>query len=237
MKNFKYFILLGFTLMYLSCTRNYKADKARHSSMYDTVYKISDNKYEEYTFKDSKRHGVMHLYDIKNGIIEERLYLYNKLMLVEDFGGDLTTFGYTYLYNDCDTLYPIGSIAYDIKTDQKIQKMCTYFEVEAPDTITYGEQYKVKIKGNYGLFERFKISLILGEVNSDFTLKNQQKELHSDNNKIEFTIQNYDIGINLLTGHVRYFENDTDVTTDFRITDKQFPLVFYKQFVVIQPSK
>jgi hypothetical protein len=203
---------------------------------YDTIYHKSKNTYEIYTMSDNEKHGIMRLYDDRYGIMEEQLYLQDRLMITKLFGGDSLQAGYTYFYYKNDTMYPIGSIFFDRLSYQKVDIMCTYFEIEAPDTIEYKKPYKINIRGNYGIKNNFKISLTLGEIDSVYNLISKKATYVSEGRELEFDILDYKMGINLITGILSYYENDQDITRKYRISKIDVPLVFYKQFVAIPPA-
>jgi len=53
---------------------------------------------------------------------------------------------------------------------------------------------------------------------------------------LEFEVLDYRMGINLITGILSYYENDIDITKNYRISQIDVPLVFYKQFIAIPPT-
>jgi len=52
--------------------------------------------------------------------------------------------------------------------------------------------------------------------------------------ELGFVITDYEVGTNLITGIINYYENGIDITNKYRITKVDVPLIFYHQFVVIQ---
>lgn len=231
-----YFIGL---LSILGCNyRNNNLTTQNMSLNYDTIYYKSKNMYEVYTMSGNVKHGIMRLYDDRSGLIEEQFYLQDKLIIAKVIGeSDSSLAGYTYYYSyKNDTLYPIGSIFFDTISHQKVDIMCSYFEIDAPDTIEYKKPFKIRIIGNIGIKKNFKLSLTLGEIDSAYNLINKKGTYISEGKELEFEILDYDMGINLITGILTYYENDRDITKEYRISKIDVPLVFYKQFMAIPPS-
>jgi len=139
--------------------------------------------------------------------------------------------------NQNDTLYPIGSIIFNRKNHQKENIKCSYFEVDAPDTIEFNKPYKINIRGNIGLKNNFKLSLTIGEIDSAYNIMNKKATYISEGRELEFEILDYKMGINLITGILSYYENDKDITKEYRVSKIDVPLIFYKQFVAVPPSK
>jgi len=154
-------------------------------------------------------------------------------MVSQILGGDSLTAGYTYYYNINDTMVPIGSLVYDKFSFNKEQKMCTYFQVEAPDSIKFGEPYNIKITGNLGLKNDFGLTLTLGELDTLYRLKEKSK-YQSKGKTLDLSILDYNKGINLLTGQISYIQNGKDITKEYNFSHVDFPLIFFKQFVVTQ---
>jgi hypothetical protein len=237
-------IVLGLflSLLLLGCN-NKKSDNLNNmyssyqKDMYkDTVHNLSDNVLEIFTKYKGEKHGVMHIVDSEFGIIEEQLYLNNKIMVVKGLGGDSLHVGVTYFYNLNDTLFPMGSILYNRNTQEKDQMACSYFELKASDTIEFGKPYEINIIGNIGIKENFNIALTLGEVDSAYNLLDTIETFISNNRKLTIEINEYQSGINLITGIINYYENGQDVTKDYRISNIDLPLIFYKQFYAISDS-
>lgn len=224
-------------LQFWACQNLIKQPTYSNELYFDTVFFPTDNKYEIFTMYGSEKHGVTKIYHNKYGEIGERLYIHNKLMITRELGGDSLTAGYTYYYNLNDTLLPIGSIIYNRDSFKKIDIMCTYFQVEAPDSVTKGQPFKVKIIGNIGLKENFKLSLTLGQLDTSYNLTNKKKTYSSDGKILEFQILDYKNGINTMTGILSYIENGEDITKKYRISLIDLPLVFYKQFVSVAPNE
>jgi hypothetical protein len=217
------------------CQNPTKQHTSSSGVYFDTVFFLAENKYEVSTMCGIEKHGVTKIYHTKYGEIGERFYVHNKLMITRELGGDSLTAGYTYFYNLNDTLLPIGSIIYNRDDFQKLDIMCTYFQIEASDSVTIGQPYKVKIIGNIGLKKGFKVSLTIGELDTNYKLINVKDTYTSEGKILELQISDYKNGINTLTGILRYLENGEDITKKYRISEVDLPLVFYKQFVAISP--
>jgi hypothetical protein len=95
----------------------------------------------------------------------------------------------------------------------------------------------VKVINNLGTFKNFTSTLYLGEIDpKDFNINYYDQEYKSDKRIIEFEIDNYKQGINLITGVIRNYENNHDITNAYMFTrNLTIPYIFYIQFTVLSP--
>ncbi len=225
-------------VLFFSCIHQEKnvTEKATSKIKLDTVI-ISKESYDVLSIKDGKKHGIMRRYFHGNsGYTEERLYVNDSIMVLNTIFIEDTCVGINYLNRKNDSLLYKGSKAYDFDTYEKKQKRFTYHETSASDTIKYGEDYEIEIRGNMGLIEDFDLLLELGEIKTNFELTDTIKVLRSDSTILRFklTPDEYMEGINLLTGKLHYKIGEKDLYDFYdKIITLKEPFLFYKQFVVL----
>ncbi len=194
-------------------------------------------------FENDKLHGVTKEYNQYTGQLrKEQLFLDNIQVVEAQYGKDTesdTLFGVSYFYpfrTSEDTIfYPVGSITWD-KDGYLVDKMSTYYEVFAEDTITNGDTLAMNICFHFGLYTHFKIELILGNMNSNFAFesKKEVQTYFSDSMQIKLAIHEYNVGSNLLLGKIRVKDGDEDVTKILLGHPKIEEYIFYYQFEVVK---
>lgn len=197
------------------------------------------------TFSNDVNTGV-YKYFANNelNLVQEALYINDKAIVRVDKGKikkeGKDFYGITFFYYSYEdsTFLPIGSLTYKDKNQQeKIQKSCTYFETVASDTINYGESYKINIISHLGLIENHSLIFKLGKINEnyEFVDSSNVKTFESNSNRLEIRLsqKDYSKGINLITGKLKIFKENKDITKQYMIHSiNEVPYIFFKQFYV-----
>ena len=198
------------------------------------------------TFSDDINNGVYKYFGNNDlNIVQKALYIDDKAIIRVDKGeikeNGKNYYGISYFYYSYkdSTFLPVGSLTYkNINQQEKIQKSCTYFETIACDTINYGEVYKITIISNLGLIESHRLTFKLGKINKNYEFVDNSniKTIKSNSNRMDITLlkNDYNKGINLVTGKLRIFNEGIDVTNQYMMypIEKEIPYIFFKQFYV-----
>ncbi|MBN2348459.1 MAG: hypothetical protein JXJ22_06470 [Bacteroidales bacterium] len=194
-------------------------------------------------YKFGKYHGVTYEFTEKYGYLQrEILYLNGSPIIFANYGKPVhcdTLFGVSYYYliyyNNDSTYMHVGSISWN-KEGNLIKKKCTYYEIEAKDTIKMGEPCKIDLRFYVGLYDDFSIELTLGDFDNDFNFIDSSKLIKyvGDSLSLSFTYNDYEKGSNLLLGKIRLLENGTDITTALLKHPKLKEYLFYHQFDVVE---
>lgn len=117
-----------------------------------------------------------------------------------------------------------------------------YFEVQAKDTVEYGDSIEIRIIGNLGTSKRFNMKLNLGQLDFYGDLIRLDTSYQTNSTELNFKVGDLKEGINLITGHLHYFMDGKDITTKYmdynmmKIVPKyELPYIFYHQ-VYVKPS-
>ncbi len=208
------------------------------------VYSEKGNIVMRKTYKNNELHGITTKYH-KDNNQQDLLFIHYTPIIRVDKGKYIdkndSAYGESYSYfNHHDSIFvPIGSLMYKLINGQKIkdQIFCNYFETIGKDTIENGEVLNIKIISNLGLNKGHQIKLFMGEIgeNYNFVDSSNIKVYESNTNILDITIsQNqYNLGINLITGKIRVYEKNKDITQDYMISKiDNLPYIFYKQFYI-----
>lgn len=185
-------------------------------------------------------HGVSYEYKEQSGNIDtEALYINGKMVLFGKYFESFDTlqsiaFYYPY-FSRTDTIFDFfGSLAWD-KNGKIVQKMMTYFHIDAPKKLRYGETCNVNITFQIGMHEGSYFDLTLGELDEhlNFSDSTQLKFFKSDGKFLRFATTNYKEGVNLLLGKIRLYDRSGEQTT--LIEDPSInEYIFYHQFEVVK---
>ena len=238
LEKFKHFLVIALCSIISSCQNSGKIDFPISDLFLDTLPTDHESILRINTMKGDIKHGESYLYYPGYGDNRWDLFIKDTLLISLFCGLDNSHYGCTYVYfNKKDsTKSPIGSLMYDHLSDKRLDSISNYFEISARDTIYWGDPYWVKVSGILFGKSNFSISVRLGEITPSFELVNQNAFFESETQDVSFQIVDYRLGINLITGIVNYYRNGEDITQNYFYSEKKFPLVFYKQFVVLKPD-
>lgn len=233
-----YSYLLALAFIFLGCQNPKTIDYPKSKLFLDTLPTDHEVVLRINTMQGDLKQGESYLYYPGYGNDKWALYIKDTLLVSSVCGKEDSNYGCTYYYfNISDsTLRPIGTLWYDSDSDERIDSLSNYFEVAARDTIFWGDTLWIKLTGVMGKETDFSISLKLGEITPGFKLVNQYAYFESKTREMLFQISDYNLGVNLLTGIVNYYEDGEDITQQYSLSEIEFPFVFYKQFVVLKPD-
>jgi hypothetical protein len=228
--------LLAIVFVFSGCQYSGAIDYPVSKLFLDTLPTDHESILRINTRQGDLKHGESYLYYPGYGHDKWELYIKDTLLISLVCGSEDSEYGCTYWYfNVSDsTLYPIGSLWYDLNSDERIDSVSNYFEVIARDTIYWGDPIWIRVTGVLAKKTDFKITLRLGEITPGFELVNQYAYYESETREVLFQITDYKLGVNLITGIVNYYEDGEDITQQYSLSEIEFPFVFYKQFVVIK---
>ncbi len=238
-------------------TSNYILKEYFENGNIESIIPYSDNKihgilkiyYPDGKLRSKRRfqngiiHGVTYEYGEYKGFLrKEKLFIDGEQTINAQYGtvmNEDTLFGVTYYYPlksvEDTSLFYVGSIIWG-KDGEIIPNMLTYYEVEAKDTIKQGESYDIDLKFHMGLYDYFSLELEIGEMDKDFNFINRKEvqKFTSDSMFISLSINDYEIGSNILLGKIRLLENEVDITKRFLHHPYINEYIFYHQFEVIK---
>jgi hypothetical protein len=194
--------------------------------------------YLYYTMRNGQKHGKSWYFDRDidyPGFYNEALYINDVLLITKEFREDSLYYGYRIFYHTQDSAFHLASLVQSQANNQRVNLKSNYFEVEAPDTICFGQPYIFKINAVLGLFKEFRIDLKLGELTEDLYLIPPFKEFSAEGRELTVEIKDYKKGINLLTGKMSYSVKNLSKDHD-ALGLPSNPFIFYHQFVVIDPK-
>jgi hypothetical protein len=225
---------------FMACTNQPNQEKSLLTT--DTIFFYADSSYEFATFNGSQRHGTSRTFR-KNIIYRENLYVNNRILVERRFYLEDRGHARKILYNIGDTLWPIGVLWYQKNTLEKKQVNAIYFEVKAKDTVEYGDSNEIRIIGNLGTSKRFNMKLKLGQLDSYGNLIELDTTYKTNNTELAFKVGGLKEGVNLITGHLYYYDNSEDITNRYmgykmmKIEPKyELPYIFYHQVYVRSSS-
>ena len=201
-----------------------------------------DNQIAEVSrFVNGIKHGVTLSYNEQTKELEFESLFVNGLQLVfsehNQIMDTLSGVHYYYaFYSENDTVFDyFGSVVKD-SNKKIIQRMTSYFDVVAPEKIIHGNPFQIDITFQIGLFDVDHFVLTLGEIdeNYNFTDSTQLVSYTSEGNRLSFELPDYDIGVNLLLGKIKFYNSRVEgphtIFEDSRINE----YIFFHQFEVVE---
>jgi len=198
------------------------------------------------TYKNDVLHGLYSVIDPAKKTRQEVLNIQGVQMIRMDQGkteyNDVVTENFTYYYMDHkrSLFTPVGTLIYNNYNGvtERVSEYCNYFETSAKDTILYGDTLNINISMYLGYLSDHRISLVIGEINSSFeftdSLSTRKYEGESGVINLNITSEDYNRGVNLLTGMINVYSGNNDITRKYMLKPPDsLAYIFYRQFYVL----
>lgn len=179
----------------------------------------------ETSFLNGKLHGMNKIFAENGFKLRESLYIENEQKIFHEYlGNSLNQIKMQcYAVNNGKGL-EIGQIVYD-KNSNILLPLSFYYNIEAYDTISYGQDYEFKINALIGnCSDSCTIELKIGDLDKEFQFKNEKNTLsfESKNSSVYACIKAQQLGYNLMLGML-YIREGSDNIANF---------VVFKEFYV-----
>lgn len=205
------------------------------------TYKQGNRLHYKTTFFEGKEHGVFYVYDTeRQELNQETLFINGTKLIIGKYSNDpdsLKVLAYHYPYiTEADTAFEFfGSVVWN-ERGELVQKMISYFHIDAPGVIENRKPYQIDVTFQIGLYSGSYFELTLGEIdeNLSFIDSSQLKTYTSDGDKLSFSITDYDKGVNLLLGKIKYYSPGIEGPHTLFEDSTHNEYIFYHQFEVLE---
>jgi hypothetical protein len=181
---------------------------------------------------NNKNYGLTEYYT--DDIALRKTVFINDTPIVNIIQGEENNYaGLTYFYFIDTNIFPVGSLIVELPDYKKNPSLSNYFEVYLEDTIIYKDALEIEIIGHLYDYEFDSMTILIGDINTKYEFIEEPVLFTSDSSVLEFEYMDYELGWNFITGQLRYYKDNEEVTYLKRFTKgDSIPYIFFAQFYV-----